>query len=299
VFEALKWRRAVWGDGYLGSNASAVAAVWKGLLELDPKDPRHDQLRDGLLSFGKPSTGFGDTYSTRRALEALAAYLDKGQSTLPASTLALAGQPALEVDGKRKAATFTTRAETPLAGAVKGGPAGLRASYTYVPAAPGDKVTALRQGFVVTRSASAVAPDGSMEPARDDKSGAVRKVRLGDVLELHATVTTTEARHRVALVVPFAAGLELMNPKLQTTGSLGAPEGSDSLTPTYVQRLDGELRYYFDRLPAGTHSFHFRVRAASEGSFVHPAPFAELMYRQEVRGRGEGMRIVVQGEHEK
>ncbi|HYD40248.1 MAG TPA: MG2 domain-containing protein, partial [Anaeromyxobacter sp.] len=47
VFEALKWRRAVWGDGYLGSNASAVAAVWKGLLELDPKDPRHDQLRDG------------------------------------------------------------------------------------------------------------------------------------------------------------------------------------------------------------------------------------------------------------
>jgi hypothetical protein len=31
---------------------------------------------------------------------------------------------------------------------------------------------------------------------------------------------------------------------------------------------------------------------------VHPAPFAELMYRQSVRGRGEGMRIVVKGAHE-
>jgi uncharacterized protein YfaS (alpha-2-macroglobulin family) len=299
VFDSLKWRRTAWGDGYLGSNASSVAAVWKSLLELDPKDPRHDQLRDGLLSFGKPSMGFGDTYSTRRALEAITTYLEKGESPLPSSTLALSGQPALEVDGKRKAAAITTRGEAPLAGAAKGAPAGIRVSYEYVPAAPGDKVGPLRQGLIVARSASAVAPDGTMEPARDDKSGGVRKVRLGDVLELHASVTTTEERRRVALVVPFAAGLELMNPKLQTASSLAAPEESDSLTPTYVQRLDGEVRYYFDVLPAGTHSFHFRVRAASEGSFVHPAPYAELMYRQEVRGRGEGMRIVVAGEHEK
>ena len=45
----------------------------------------------------------------------------------------------------------------------------------------------------------------------------------------------------------------------------------------------------------GTHTFHFRVRAATEGSFVHPAPYAELMYREEVRGRGEGLRVVVKG----
>ena len=40
-------------------------------------------------------------------------------------------------------------------------------------------------------------------------------------------------------------------------------------------------------------------RVATEGSFVHPAPYAEQMYHQEVRGRGEGLRVVVQGEHER
>jgi hypothetical protein len=66
-----------------------------------------------------------------------------------------------------------------------------------------------------------------------------------------------------------------------------------------VQRLDGEVRYYFTSLPRGSHAFHFRVRAASEGSFTHPPPWAEMMYRQDVRGRGEGLRVVVTGEHEK
>jgi len=50
-------------------------------------------------------------------------------------------------------------------------------------------------------------------------------------------------------------------------------------------------------LPAGTHSFHFRARAVNQRSFVHPAPWAE--YHQEVRGRGEGMRVTVRGSMEK
>ena len=65
------------------------------------------------------------------------------------------------------------------------------------------------------------------------------------------------------------------------------------------QRLDHEVRYYFNQLPKGTHSFRFRVRAASEGSFVQPAPWGELMYREKVRGRGDGMRVIVTGAHEK
>ena len=77
------------------------------------------------------------------------------------------------------------------------------------------------------------------------------------------------------------------------------PSRSDSIRPTYVQRLDNEVRYYFTVLPRGTHTFHFRVRATCEGSYVHPAPYAEQMYHQEVRGRGVGMRIDVTGEHHK
>ena len=108
-----------------------------------------------------------------------------------------------------------------------------------------------------------------------------------------------QARNHVAFVVPFAAGLEPLNPALENAGSEARPSQADSITPAYVQRLDNEVRYYFLQLPEGTHTFHFRVRAATEGSFVHPAPYAEQMYRQEVRGRGEGLRVVIQGEHEK
>jgi uncharacterized protein YfaS (alpha-2-macroglobulin family) len=74
---------------------------------------------------------------------------------------------------------------------------------------------------------------------------------------------------------------------------------ADSLEAAYVQRLDNEVRYFFLQLPKGTYSFHFRVRATTEGSFVHPAPYAEGMYRPEQRGRGEGMRVVITGAHEK
>jgi alpha-2-macroglobulin len=124
-------------------------------------------------------------------------------------------------------------------------------------------------------------------------------VKQGDVLELHVRLEVSEDRTQVALVVPFAAGLEPMNPALASAGPLARAAEADTLEPTHVQRLDGEVRYYFTALPRGAHAFHFRVRAASEGAFVHPAPWAELMYRQEVRGRGEGMRVVVLGPHEK
>jgi len=87
--------------------------------------------------------------------------------------------------------------------------------------------------------------------------------------------------------------------ELKTSGPEARPSQSDSIRPTYVQRMDDEVRYYFTTLPRGTHTFHFRVRATCEGSFVHPAPYAEQMYHQEVRGRGVGMRIDVTGEHHK
>lgn len=119
------------------------------------------------------------------------------------------------------------------------------------------------------------------------------------MLEIHARIVADEERSQVALVVPFAAGLEPLNPAIAASGPLARPAEQDSLQPAYVQRLDGEVRYYFTRLPRGSHAFHFRVRAASEGSFTHPAPWAEMMYRQDVRGRGEGLRVVVSGEHEK
>ena len=297
--EKIQRDRSGWGWSWLGSTPATFASVWRGLLAVDPQNPRQDLVRDALLSQARPAVGFGDTFSNRRGLEALADYLAKPRPDLPGGALALDGAGELAVDGKRKAARWSRRSEQPLAGTVRGAPLGVRVAYSYLPAAPGSEVKALRQGFVVTRSWSPVRGDGTVSPPVEDKAGDARKVAPGDVFEVHARLVSDEERGWVALVVPFAAGLEPLNPALANSGPLARPSEADSIQPTYVQRMDGEVRYYFSRLPRGSYSFHFRVRAASEGSFVHPAPWAEMMYRQEVRGRGEGMRVVVVGDHEK
>ncbi len=300
VFEGLKWRRAAWGYyGFLSTQPSSVAAVFEALVRIDPTNERLDQVRDALLSYASAELGFGSTYENRRALAALAVYLEKAKPAVPDTTVSLSSGKNLRVNADTKTASTEVAGDAPLSATVKGGPVGVRVEARYVPATPGDKVEPLKQGFIVSRNATWLHADGSEQTYFDDKAGEVKALAVGDILELHARLVTEEDRNHVALVVPFAAGLEPMNPELANASSDAKPSQADSLTPTYVQRLDHEVRYYFLRLPRGTHTFHFRVRAATEGSFVHPAPYAEMMYRQSVRGRGEGLRIVVKGEHEK
>jgi uncharacterized protein YfaS (alpha-2-macroglobulin family) len=218
---------------------------------------------------------------------------------VPNSTVALSSGKTLTVNGDTKTAKATIASEKPLEATVTGGPVGVRVAYKYVPSTPGDKVTSTQRGFLVSRGATHLHADGSDETRFQDKAGSSQALKPGDILEIHAQLVNDEARAHVAFVVPFAAGLEPLNPALENASSDAKPSQADSITPAYVQRLDHEVRYYFLQLPKGTHTFHFRVRAATEGSFVHPPPYAEQMYRQEVRGRGEGLRIVIQGQHER
>ncbi|MBI3181215.1 MAG: hypothetical protein HYZ28_03630 [Myxococcales bacterium] len=294
VFEGIKRQRRSWGYGYLGSDPSTVAAVFESLLVLDPADQRHDLMRDALLSYGSADRGFGSTFDNRRAMAALALYLERSRTSQKRATIALS--PAggdLYLDEGKKVVKRSFQHDGPVTVRLSGGPVGLRGSYRYLPDAKGDEAQALKQGFIVSRNATVIRAGGGEDTHVEDKAGSTLRLLIGDILELHAKLVSDERRQHVALVVPFAAGLEPMNPALETSGAAAKPSHADSLSPAYVQRLDEEVRYYFTDLPRGTHSFHFRVRATSVGSFVHPAPWVELMYRQEVRGRGEGMRVEV------
>lgn len=298
VFEGLRWRRTDWSDGYLSSKPATVAAVFEALLYLDPKDARLDFVRDALLGYASADKGFGSTYENRRALAALALYLERAKPQVPDTTVALSSGAKLHVNADTKTARAQVATDAQQSVTVTGGPVGARVSYEFMPSTPGDQVKARPQGFLVSRGATHLHADGSAPTHFDDAAGQARTVKVGDILEVHAQVSTEEDRAHVALVVPFAAGLEPLNPALANAGSDAKPSQADSVQADYVQRLDNEVRYYFLRLPRGTYTFHFRVRAATEGSFIHPAPYAELMYREEVRGRGEGMRIEVKGDHE-
>ncbi len=299
VFDGVRGDRSTWYGLYLGSSNATSAAVWEALLRVDPTNGKHTAMRDAMIARGSAATGWGTTHANRRAIAALGLYLEKSTTPQPKTTVLVPGAVDVVLDEAHKAAKRTSEAADPLSVTVAGGPVGSRVQYRWLPAALGDSATPKKEGLIVTRTLTWLHPDGSAPTHHEDVPGSALKVGLGDVLEVHAQLVNDEPRNHVALVVPFAAGLEPMNPNLENASSDAKPSQADSLAPTYVQRLDSEVRYYFNELPRGTFTFHFRVRASSEGSFVHPPPWAELMYREEVRGRGAGTRIVVAGTREK
>ncbi|MFZ5441614.1 MAG: alpha-2-macroglobulin [Myxococcota bacterium] len=298
VFDGVRGDRPSWSGLYLGSSASTTAAVWEALLKLDPSNTKHPMIRDALLSRAT-THGFGSTHANRRAIAALGVYLEKNTTPQPKTTVTVAGAQALVLDETKRAGRRTLEGDGPLAITVEGPAVGARVQQQFLPSGPGSAVEPKKDGFIVSRSLTWLHSDGSADTHHEDRAGATFSVPLGEILEVHVQLVTDEARNHVALVVPIAAGLEPLNPNLETAGSDAKPSQADSLSATYVQRLDQEVRYYFTELPRGTHTFHFRVRASSEGRFVHPPPYAELMYREELRGRGAGMKLVVTGGHEK
>lgn len=295
VLDRLRRERASWSGLYLGSTTASLATVWEGLLRVDPSNPKHTQLRDALLARATPQQGFGTTADNRRAISAFALYLEKATTPQPRVSVSVGAAPQLVLDESKKAGRRQLDSDVPSAVTIAGGPVSARVQVSFLPKQPGDRAEPMKQGLIVTRSLTRYPADGSAAVNVDDRAGQTVKVALGEVLEVHAQLTTDEPRQHVALIIPFAAGLEPMNPNLENASKDAKPSQADSITPTSTQRLDGEVRYAFTELPRGTHTFHFRVKAASEGSFVHPPPTAELMYREEVRGRGMGQRIVVTG----
>jgi uncharacterized protein YfaS (alpha-2-macroglobulin family) len=299
TFERVNSGRTSWWASYLATQRGATAATLEALSRLDPADERLSALRDGLLSMADALRGFGSTYENRRAIQAVSAYLDNARGPATEAIVQLSTGQRIALGGEQRVARLQLQQDAPVTATVRGVPVAARVAYSYLPDGPGDRVQPLSQGFLLARGSTLYRADGTQQPRREDKAGEVLRLAQGDLLEIDAQVTTDEDRNFAAVVVPFAAGLEPLNPALENARADAKPSQEDSIAATYVQRLDDEVRYYFDRLPKGTHTFRFRVRAASEGSFVHPAPWAELMYQQETRGRGEGQRVVVTGPHQK
>ncbi|MCL2011289.1 MAG: hypothetical protein FWG75_00665 [Cystobacterineae bacterium] len=295
VFDRLQNDRQTWG-AYLGSATASLAVVWEALLTLDSENPKHLLLREALLSKSNMVRGFGDTYANRRALNALALFLSQPQNLQASSQLEIEGIGKWVLDGKNKVVISDTTSTEKKYAQLEGAALLLRQQMKFIPAETGDKIDSKQSGFVVSRNMTHI----QSPPAHyEDLRGTTRELKMGDVVEVHANLSTSEERHYVVFVVPFAAGLELLNPALQNTSSEAITSQTDSTPASYVERRDSEVRYYFTLLPKGSHNFHFRLRAASQGNFIHPPPYAEMLYQDEIRGRGLGMRIRVLGEQEK
>jgi uncharacterized protein YfaS (alpha-2-macroglobulin family) len=298
VFVGLSDPRRDWGGVILGSPTSTVANVLEALVDIDPKNPDNVLLFEGLLKRAAGGRSFGSTYDNRRAVSAIVAYLDHAAPGGAASKVTITdskGKPLgeLAVGDKPKIDRELVVHDAPLTVTTTGGPVQARVRRTWLPSTPGDRIGSLREGFIAQRAATYIPTDGTAPQRKDDVRGAERMLKVGDIVEVHATITTDVPRAHVAFTVPFAAGFEPLNPELKTSSSEAVTTEKDSLTPTYAQRLDHEVRYYFRQLPKGTFTFHYRMKATTPGSYVHPPPYAEMMYDGSVRGRGDGMRVII------
>ena len=100
-------------------------------------------------------------------------------------------------------------------------------------------------------------------------------------------------RNFVAVVVPLAAGMEPLNPRLETAPPEAKTAGTLTLTPTYAAYLDDQVAFYFNELPKGTYDFYFRTRAQIQGDFIQPPAKAEMMYDASQVGTSAGATVSV------
>jgi len=189
--------------------------------------------------------------------------------------------------------TSTSAAEV-LLPAGSAGPVLVRAETTYVPSAPGSQAPARANGFVVTRELlKMTGEDTPAEKLALAEPGQSLAFAVGQVVEDHVQVVNPKARNYVAIVVPLAAGLEVLNPRLATAPPESKAKGAITKEPTYIAFLDDQVAFYYDTLPAGTYDFYFRARAQTEGRFTQPGARAEMMYDASAAGASVGAEVTV------
>ena len=107
---------------------------------------------------------------------------------------------------------------------------------------------------------------------------------------------TPFARGEARLMVndPLPAGFEIDNPNLMTGGTLPALEGLEVLDiVAHAEYRQDRFLAAVDRMDNQPFRLAYIVRAVSPGSFHHPAPSVEDMYRPDFRAVGDTGRVVV------
>ncbi len=279
----------------LPSETRTLAEITRAASAAAQADPRLPVLVDALITLGR-GDGWGSTQANAAALLALSDQL-KGRPDGAARTLDVdvAGQVRrLNVGGKEPVAS--TLIQSPAAiglSAGGGGPLVVRADTRYLPQAPGSQAAPGASGFVVAREALRIKNGAPPERLRLAEPGLTVKLTVGEVVEEHVEVVSNARHNHVAVVVPLAAGLEPLNPRLATAPPEATPAGGLTRAPSYVAYLDDQVAFYYDELEPGTYHFYFRTRATVPGQYTQPQARAELMYDGAVHGESAGARVEV------
>ena len=285
----------------LPDETAAVAVMAQALARANAEPARQKILVDALVTLGR-GDGWGTTHANAAALLALAQFLDAALRGEPAAHGRGAHRRDAADPGHRRRAPGRRRTTPPSGDGRRGPPRRQRAGdgraarpTPNTSRSPTAARWRRRRRASPSRASCCASTPTAPRPSASplDAAGRTISLAVGEVVEERVRIVNPADRHFVAVVVPLAAGMEPLNPKLATAPPEAKPTGALTLAPTYGAYLDDQAAFYYDTLPKGTYEFAFRTRATVPGSFVQPPAKAEMMYDGAVRGNGAGARIEV------
>jgi len=288
----------------LPSETRTVAEILRTTQATSSDDPRTQKLVDALVMLGE-GNGWGSTNATVSALLALNDYIDPANPSGAAGPLQKLN---ISLDGEIQNHTLGESSRLLTLHGQKGDgievtrlasdndrTLSVRTETRYLPVEDGSYVQPKAKGFVVNRELLKVVAEGEpMQRTALSQGGEMLSLQVGDVIEDHIEVVNAVDRTFVAVVVPIAAGMEPLNPRLATAPPEAKAEGTITLEPSYSAYMDDQVAFYYDSLPKGNYHFYFRTRATIQGVFIQPAAYAEMMYEEAVMGNSAGAKVSIE-----
>jgi uncharacterized protein YfaS (alpha-2-macroglobulin family) len=265
--------------GNFNSSIRNRALLLLALLDADPKSAQIPALVDRLARDAQVTDSWWTTQEESFTLLALGQFLQRQAKQPPYSGTVFAGGKAV--------AKFKNQVVTlpPITGT---GPIRIQMDAGYNPGAAFFSV--------LTRG---VPKDDAFKPSnagleiqreflnRDGGALDLKGVQQGDLVVIRTKVRSTSGPvQNVAIVNLLPSGLEVENPRLQSTEQL--PWVTDAnLQPEYMDLRDDRILLFAD-LPADTwQTFYTLVRAVAPGQFRLPPVQVEAMYNPALRATGE------------
>ena len=123
---------------------------------------------------------------------------------------------------------------------------------------------------------------------------------------MRLSVIAPEDLHYVVITDPLPAGVEAIDPQLETSAQFGTDPNLEVETIdrggygwfwfSNIDYRDEQVVISSTFLPAGTYEYVYSIRAAIPGKYHVIPPIAEEYYFPEVYGRGKGSIFIIDSE---